>query len=477
MRRINHLLVVGLASAVALPDCAVAQITREATLETRLERLEAAVGELRGELDRERAAHRAADDRLAEIAAAQANGDTTVAATDAKLAATDAKVAKLEARPAPLVEGFRDGKSTIKLGGWIKTIANFTTFGGGQVAANSTGRDFYIPSTTPIGGVRSHVTDFSAKQSRVWLNAQTDVAGHILKGYAEADFQVSPGAQGTQRTTNGYDLALRRVYLQFDHLLVGQDWSTFQYTPALPETTDLIGPTEGTVFVRQPQIRYTATLGKHVALAVSAENPETASASVGAPALIENDDDHIPDFVARLTYADRFGEVSLAGLARQVSTVNGTQHANGDGFGVSGAGKINLDVAKTADLRFMATYGRGIDRYVGLNFAPDGILVPGSNDLRDVTVFAAFTTLHLPLADRLRLNVTGSYQNVGYPDGFVPTAFLTFNKQSWSGSANLFFTPVANLDFGVEYRHGRRKIVSDATGTIDRLEFAAKYGF
>jgi hypothetical protein len=37
--------------------------------------------------------------------------------------------------------------------------------------------------------------------------------------------------------------------------------------------------------------------------------------------------------------------------------------------------------------------------------------------------------------------------------------------------------PVKNFDLGFEMRHGERKMVSGAKGTLDRGEFAAKYSF
>ena len=37
--------------------------------------------------------------------------------------------------------------------------------------------------------------------------------------------------------------------------------------------------------------------------------------------------------------------------------------------------------------------------------------------------------------------------------------------------------PVKNVDLGIEYRHGERKLVSGAQGGTDRIEFAAKYSF
>ena len=75
---------------------------------------------------------------------------------------------------------------------------------------------------------------------------------------------------------------LRRAYLQLDRWTIGQDWTTFQNPAVLPESTDYVGGAEGTVFVRQPLIRYSAPLGKSVTLHVAAENPESGTASLGA---------------------------------------------------------------------------------------------------------------------------------------------------------------------------------------------------
>ena len=105
-------------------------------------------------------------------------------------------------------------------------------------------------------------------------------------------------------------------------------------------------------------------------LHLAAENGETASATLGSPALVENDDDSIPDFTARLNYAGSFGELSLAGVVRQLSVDNGAVGDNRLGVGASLAGKLFLDAEKRHDARFMVTYGTGIGRYVGLNFAP-----------------------------------------------------------------------------------------------------------
>jgi len=450
------------ASALAVPQLAAAQTAREADLAARLERLESEMQQLRAE--------------LAASREQQAQTSATAQAAVAKSDETATKVAALETKPQS--DGMKAGSSTIKIGGYIKLLAASSHYSDGEVATNSLGRDFYLPQTLPTGDApASHVTDFTAKQSRFWLNFATDVAGHSVKGYVETDFQTSPGTQGSQRTTNGYNLALRRAYLQLDRWTFGQDWSTFQYTGALPESTDYVGGAEGTVFVRQPLVRYSAALSKQTTLHVSVENAESGTAAVGAPALVENGDDRIPDFAARLVHTGKRAELSLAGLARQVRVENAGVAATTGGYGVSLAGKLFLNDAKSGDVRVMATYGKNISRYVGLNFAPDAVFDPVSGRLRDVNVFAAIGAVRVPLSPQLRVNVMGSYQHVNYDDLLTDANVATFNKQAWSGAINLFYSPVRMIDLGVEYRHGERELVNGADGSTDRIEFAAKYSF
>jgi hypothetical protein len=460
-------LLAGVATATFMSTGALAATAKEQQLEARMEALERAFGSLQGELQTTKAQN-------AELRQAVVNADNK--ASEAVTVAQAAKATPV----APAADGFTvgSGATRVKIGGFLKTVATFSKWSDGDVAANSLGRDFYLPQAIPVGGVRESTdNDFSAKQTRLWLNLDTQVAGHVLKGYVETDFQTSAGSQGSERTTNGYNLALRRAYVQFDKLTVGQDWSTFQNAAVLPESTDFVGTTDGTVFVRQPLVRYSMPMGKSTTLHFGVENPESATANLGSPTLIENDDDRIPDFTARLNHVTSFGDFAVAGLVRQLAVDNGIIHDDAMAYGVSVSGKINFDKAKRYDLRFMATYGSGIGRYVGLNFAPDAIFEPGANRLHPVKTFASFAALRLGWTPTLRSTLMASYQNANYPGGFVAGTFSAYNDQSWSAAGNLFWSPVKGFDLGVEYRHGERILVSGANGQLDRVEFAAKYSF
>lgn len=470
-----------LAPGVAMARAASALTAREAALMERLERLEAEVRQLRADA----AASRQQQGEAVAAAVTQASAATQIAqsaVTQAKV--TSERVAVVEKKPEP--EGMRVGSSHIRIGGFIKFNADYSHFDGGTVATNTLGRDFYLPQAIPVVTPTSRGstdTDFSAKQTRLWFNLDTTVAGHTLRGYLETDFQTTASAAanvaggGSQRTTNGYTLALRRAFVQFDKWTFGQEWTTFQNVAVLPESTDFVGATEGTVFARQPQVRYSTPLSRAATLHIAVENPESATATAGSAALVENGSDHLPDFIARLNYATRRGEFTFAALGRQVRTEVSGAGVTRPGFGGSVTGRIALNEKRTSDLRFSATYGQNIGRYVGLNFAPDAVYVPGSNSLADVRVFAALAAARVAISPVLRINVIGSMQMVDYDASLNPAAIAAYNKRAWSGAVNLFYSPVRAVDLGIEYRHGQREIVSGQKGNIDRIEFAARYNF
>src|SRR5690606_556444 len=102
--------------------------------------------------------------------------------------------------------------------------------------------------------------DFHAQFSRFGLGVDHVTAnGDKLKGYVEADFfgGGSNALAGNETATNTYAVTLRHAYVSWNNWLAGQTWSNFMDVAALPDAVDFVGPTDGTVFVRQAQVRYT----------------------------------------------------------------------------------------------------------------------------------------------------------------------------------------------------------------------------
>jgi hypothetical protein len=180
------------------------------------------------------------------------------------------------------------------LTGYAKVDGMWTDTPDGEIAENSSGRDFYVPGSTPVGGVEEG-TDFGAHAKQTRINFGTDTileGGDKLSTRFEIDFFGS--ITGNQRSTNTYAPVMRHAYVQWRNWLAGQTWSNFQDAAVLPDSVDFIGSTDGTVFVRQPQLRYTAG-----GFSLSVENPQTTITPFGGGTQIETDDSSIPDLTAR----------------------------------------------------------------------------------------------------------------------------------------------------------------------------------
>lgn len=438
------LLAAAAAAALLGPARALAQTAPDT--ESRIRQLESALASMQAELAEMRAREAA---RAPERIPAPAPAAAPVAAPD----------------------GMRVGPTTFKLGGFIKTEALLTDYADGDVGAAGAGREFYVPGAVPVGG-RSEdpELDLHAKQTRLTLTGSRTVDGKTLTGYVEADFQSSPGT-GTELVTNAYNLAVRRITLSYGRWLFGQDWTTFQNVAVLPETTDFIGATDGTVFNRQALIRYTAPLGPNTQLVLAAENPETTAASRTAPAAVGYDDDQVPDIVARINHTFGKHSISVAGIARRLSLEEAGVSRDASGFGVSVAGKFM--VTEKNDLRLMLTAGEGISRYIGLGFRPDAAL-KGASDLEAIGVVAGFAAYRHEWGPKTRSSLIYAFQS--YDQEAALTA-PTASDASQSLAVNVFHSPMPGLDLGFEFRHAVRELFNGADGSLNRFHFVAKQTF
>ncbi len=481
----------GVAALALTPIPAHAQnvSAREAALEARLKMLEQAVVDLRAELAGRRGT--AATFPSPPPPAAQASSAPTQPAPVAVASGPMREGANPQVANSGIVgrptansaatgtattsgDGFRMGNTTVKLGGFVRLNVIGSRYSDGEVAVGGLGKEFFLPQQIPVGGgFSSQDLLFSARQTRLVFSTATPVNGIEAKTLVEFDFALATAPVGAQRATNPYVPTFRRGFIEYGNLLVGQEWSTFQNLGVLPETTDFVGPLDGTVFNRQALIRYTIPLRPGLSLQVAAENATTQTALPTNPALVDTDDDRLPDMVARINWKASLGEFALAGIAREIRTDTlGVGHST-FGWGLSGSGKI--PIGRRNDLRFMATYGQGIGRYLGLGYVPDAIFGGTVQRLARIDNFAGFAALKIGWTDTIRSTFMGSYQSADYPDGIAVTGLS--NARSYGGAANLFWSPGKGFDIGVEYRHAVHELLSGDTGALDRLEFAFKFGF
>ncbi|MES2886206.1 MAG: DcaP family trimeric outer membrane transporter [Pseudomonadota bacterium] len=365
------------------------------------------------------------------------------------------------------------GETKITWGGYVKADAIYSSFSEGEVA-QSTARDFYLPNGTPVSngsGKRRDFTDFHAKESRLFVKSETMLDGHKLGTHIELDFIVNQSATANEIVTNAYTPGFRRAFITYDNVLVGQEWTTFLNLGSLPETLDFVAfPSEGSVFVRQAQARY--TLGS---FQFAVENPETSVLPGGGGAVAGAGDAVLPDFIARYNLKLGAAELSLSGLVRQLKLENpaaGATAAVDDkttGAGVSLAGKITFG---SDDLKFQLTTGEGIGRYMALGTSADAVLSAGELDAIGITGgYLAYKHAWTP---QWRSTITASALAI---DNDTARTGTGLTKKVQSASINLLYSPVAKLTFGAEYRHAERELENGQDGDLDRLQFSAKYSF
>ncbi len=360
--------------------------------------------------------------------------------------------------------GTFDG-TTFTLGGYIKLDAMFSQYSDGTLANGSLGRDFYVPALTPIGGKdESTQLDMHARQSRINLGTSSTVNGVALKTFVEMDFMAT--TMGDDRVTNGYAPELRLAFITYGNWMFGQNWSTFQNTASLPDSADFIGNTDGGIFVRQAQVRYT-----HGNWQFALENPETTvTPDNKGGARIVADDNGLPDLVGRYNLTAGDLTLSLAVLARQLVYINGPIDSSTTGFGLSATGKwmVGKD-----DVRFGVNSGSGMGRYIALNTANDAVL-DGQGDLQAIDALGYFASYRHLWSDQWRSSFIYSALSV---DNEVALSGLAAIESTESLRLNLFYSPSPKLSFGGEITHATRSLESGADGAMDRLQLFAKLDF
>lgn len=454
--------------ALVAPGMAFAQTAKEQALEARVAELERTVQRL---LD------------------AQQQQQSQISQT--QQAVTDVRTVQAEQKPAvpagkqpiqvtTLTPGATPG-TTVKIGGFIKADFMATQTGDGQLADDATGRALYLPGQTPVAGAggsgeRSGV-DYNAHAKFSRFNLGIDnvsQSGDKAGAFFEMDFFGN--SLGSQTATNTYGVTLRHAYMYWNNWLAGQTWSNFMDAGALPEAVDFVGPTDGVVFVRQAQIRYTQG-----GLSVALENPETTTLTgtrnpvTGAWSNTSASADRggLPDLTVRYGWKGDWGTFGVAGLVRQLKVDN--QASGADASKVAGGLTLGGKwvMADSDSLHYQLTGGEGIARYVGLGITADTAYDAARDELATTGVLAGYVGWRHAFTPKLRTNLI--YARSDYDNDGSLGPLVTKSVQSIRG--NVFYSPMPKVDVGAELMYGVREIEDGRKGDISRLQFTTKYSF
>ncbi len=445
--------IIALTLALSAPLMASAQTPKETELEGRIAQLEAQLTELKALVAAQHAQHMAAAPAPAPAAAPAAPGAPPPPPPIQQTTITPGAVAGTK----------------FTVGGFVRSDMLYTNTDSGEIADGATGRDLYLPGQIPVGGA-DEGTDFDShiKFSRLWFGIDNvSDAGDKVTARVEMDF--FGGALGNEVSTNTYGVTIRHAFVGWNQWLAGQTWSNFMDPAALTEAVDFIGPLDGTVFVRQPQIRYTSG-----AWSFSLENPETTITPFRGGTRITTDDNNLPDITARYTHKAAWGHLSGALMLRQLAyETTGANAIDDASYALAGSfsGRYNFD--PNNDIRFAVNAGSGIGRYVALGVASDAVL-DADGDIDGLDGVAGFVGFHHNFSPKLRGNL---YYAAAQYDNDTALTGTGVTKGHYSVAANLFYSPLPKLDLGAELRYAERELENDADGSLTRLHFLARYSF
>lgn len=260
--------------------------------------------------------------------------------------------------------------------------------------------------------------------------------------------------------------------------MVGKTWTTFMDVDTAPEEVDFEG-INGRINVRQPQVRWSPSIGERWNLELAAEDP--------APDITGGDGvSQIPDIVAsiRSSLVPPLGSnawtvkssLLLRTLrARWDQDPNVKQEATGWGLNVSGRRPmLRWDSRDSLSLQF--SYGDGYGRYVndlGSIGGQDAVFDDATGEMRSLKALAGYVSFQKWWRDGLRSTFLASFVNVDNRDFQPGDAY----RETSRVSGNLIWSPVPRIDVGGELLWGRREDKDGSSGDASQVQISARYRF
>jgi len=273
---------------------------------------------------------------------------------------------------------------------------------------------------------------------------------------------------------------LLNAYAELGNWGAGQTYTLFMNIDTFPNTIDYWGP-NGMIFIRNPQVRYTAPLGGGSKLMFSLEAPysaiDTGKVSVADPALNVVGRTKLPDVVAKWSQeSDRY-TFQLAGVARWIgyetpSSPNNDPSGNKTGYGINVNGWYNVMKDSKDRITGQLIYGKGIASYMndgGVDLAPNGSLTAAET----VKTKAGFLYYDHYWNTKWSSSIGGSTHVQDNTDGQLGNAF---HKGSYA-STNLLYYPAKNVMVGAELLWGRHELMDGSSNNDSRIQFSTRFNF
>lgn len=323
----------------------------------------------------------------------------------------------------------------------LGTVAGVGAAGGaadGEIVAVG---GFQLPGqSNSLGRTRNPLGFGQAAAGRVWFDARTQTEYGTLRSYLRLSGNT------------GAAPAIHQAFIQFAGLTAGRALSGFDFTEYTTYTT----------FGSETQIEqftYTATFGGGFSASIGIEDRnERQTGFLGGAYGGQS----MPDVVASLGVTQAWGSAKLSGAIHQLrdagAGLNPSVFADTEyGFAIQGGVRVNLPMLAAGDYLYVsATYADGAVAYLGGTAGAWNVLnglnlydavvytdVNGNRDFKNTKGWNVHGGIRHFWAPNLRSNL-----NVGY--AHINQFGTTQDYKQWTVAGNIIYSPVRNLDFGLE---------------------------
>jgi Porin subfamily len=391
--------------------------------------------------------------------------------------------------------------TSLKIGGIAKWDMIYDMAGGITPDTSQVLIPFAIPLNGSAGYSLHGDLMNDARQSNFSFDARTPTSYGELDVFALMDFF---GQQTTYNVNiNGTDSWTQRMvyfYGSLGPLMAGQTPSLWFDGDSLPEVVDptpYVGQNDG-LSNRHTTIRYTyaGAGGFSAAFAVEQPNPEGFSAASGATFQamgLSGGWVRVPDFLGKVSLYQGWGHVSAALLVRDQDVLaTGTRFSKTTvGGHISGS----LNTFGKDVLRGSFMVGTGLGSYLSDMGSNAGLQVSSTTGSPAVVaaplaygLFAGYTHWW---TDELRSSVMAGWSHVDLSTSAFATlgtataiaaAENGLDKRHIGTTANLIWSPVPQVDLGLEYSWVQRETQSATafisnTGALQRIETMVDFKF
>jgi len=291
----------------------------------------------------------------------------------------------------------------------------------------------------------------TANQSRIGINLTHPTSVNVK---FEGDFYT-----GTFR--------LRHAYGEYNGILAGQTWSnysTFVSNATLLDFNAASGSAGRQL--RNPQLRYTSG-----AMSFSIEEPSDASVEGGTQKT------GTPTFTARIEDSQGGLSYSVAAMAKQVSSDNGTVDDSAIGYGAFAA--MGVKLTDMISFNGVINYTDGAGSYLYQSGASDAYM--DGNSIETISGYGGSLGAGIDLGGDRSINIGAGMTKVDWDDAIAATATSSVTNAEDETRQNVFvnylWSPVKAVMMGVEYSYWNAETVAGDSTDASRLMYVARYSF